>query len=333
MDTRSLYLFYALSEDLNMTKTASRLFIAQQTLSNNIIRLEKEFHTQLFIRKPKLALTEAGKHMVVLARNILKECREFEDVVADIDNEEYGVVRFGATAMRFTSCLGYVLPKFSARYPKVSIDVIDNPSPVLQKKVLSGDIDLALCVQNDNTPALTTELVLADRIYLCVAERLLQRFYGMDSNSIKYAASKGASVANFSKLPFFILATPNRLGNLVKKCFEDAGFMPKVYLTTTSSRVAPMVCSEALAACFITQMNLIINKERISYDTNIFPLLYGNKQLKHNVYLVHATKRYLPKYMRYFMQLVKDFYKGFDTNALTYIYEDNKCKTRKKKLV
>ena len=40
MDTLSLYYFSELAKDLHITRTANRLFISQQTLSNHIMRLE-----------------------------------------------------------------------------------------------------------------------------------------------------------------------------------------------------------------------------------------------------------------------------------------------------
>ena len=46
MDLTSLYYFQELSKDLNMTKTAERLYISQQTLSNHIQRLEQYYGTR-----------------------------------------------------------------------------------------------------------------------------------------------------------------------------------------------------------------------------------------------------------------------------------------------
>ena len=43
MDMLSLYYFSELAKDLHMTRTANRLFISQQTLSNHILRLEEHF--------------------------------------------------------------------------------------------------------------------------------------------------------------------------------------------------------------------------------------------------------------------------------------------------
>ena len=47
MDTQSLYYFSELAKDLHMTRTAERLFISQQTLSNHILRLEEYYGVRL----------------------------------------------------------------------------------------------------------------------------------------------------------------------------------------------------------------------------------------------------------------------------------------------
>ena len=54
MDTLSLYYFSELAKDLHITRTANRLFISQQTLSNHIMRLEEYYGVKLLNRKPSL---------------------------------------------------------------------------------------------------------------------------------------------------------------------------------------------------------------------------------------------------------------------------------------
>jgi len=67
MDLISLHYFQELSKDLNMTKTAERLYISQQTLSNHIQRLEQYYNAPLFYRKPSLSLTCAGEFVLGFA--------------------------------------------------------------------------------------------------------------------------------------------------------------------------------------------------------------------------------------------------------------------------
>ena len=49
MDITSLHYFRELTKDFNMTKTAARLYISPQTLSNHIQRLEQYYGTPLGI--------------------------------------------------------------------------------------------------------------------------------------------------------------------------------------------------------------------------------------------------------------------------------------------
>ena len=79
MDLVSLYYFQELSKDLNMTRTAQRLYISQQTLSNHIHRLEQHYGCPLLYRKPTLSLTCAGEFVLSFAQVVGKEERNLED--------------------------------------------------------------------------------------------------------------------------------------------------------------------------------------------------------------------------------------------------------------
>ena len=95
MDLISLYYFQELSKDLNMTKTAERLYISQQSLSNHISNMEKELDVKLFTRSPKLSLTYAGDLLVETATQILDLHSQFLAKVGDINRHYMGVLRVG----------------------------------------------------------------------------------------------------------------------------------------------------------------------------------------------------------------------------------------------
>ena len=84
MDTLSLYYFSELAKDLHITRTANRLFISQQTLSNHIMRLEEYYGVKLLNRKPSLSLTYAGEYVLSFAETMNRENANLMDILADI---------------------------------------------------------------------------------------------------------------------------------------------------------------------------------------------------------------------------------------------------------
>ena len=128
MDLTSLYYFQELSKDLNMTKTAERLYISQQTLSNHIQRLEQYYGTKLFYRKPSLSLTCAGEFVLSFAQVVGKEERNLKDILSDVEHQERGTLRVGASMARGTQFLPRILPDFHQMYPRVEVRFVEGLS-------------------------------------------------------------------------------------------------------------------------------------------------------------------------------------------------------------
>lgn len=81
MELRHLRYFVAVAEQLNLTRAAEKLFIAQPPLTRAIKQLEEEIGVELFIRKPRgLELTSGGSYFLVHAQQILDKV---ETTVAD----------------------------------------------------------------------------------------------------------------------------------------------------------------------------------------------------------------------------------------------------------
>ena len=74
LDVRELRYFLGVAEELNFTRAAERLHVAQQALSAAIREIEQVLGVQLFVRSTRhVALTSAGELLVPHARKILGE--------------------------------------------------------------------------------------------------------------------------------------------------------------------------------------------------------------------------------------------------------------------
>jgi len=76
MTLRHFQIFKALCEELNMTRTAEKLFMTQPSVSQAIAELETHYQTKLFDRLgKKLYLTESGVELLTRVSDILSQIR------------------------------------------------------------------------------------------------------------------------------------------------------------------------------------------------------------------------------------------------------------------
>lgn len=306
MDIVSLYYFSELAKDLHMTRTAERLFISQQTLSNHIQRLEDYYGVKLFYRRPALALTTSGEFVLEFAKVVMKEQTNLKDILSDIAQQERGVLRFGASALRLNLCLPAILPQFSTRYPNVDIRITDTVTAQLEPLVLNGSIDFAITLNGRENPKLVERQLMDDQVYLCVADSLLQSHYGQESAALKERAIHGAFVEDFRRLPFCIFE--NQMGRQINQCFEDASVTPRAYITSTYTQIGTTICFQRLAACFCSQMSLVHQRNEIPTDINIFPLYYRQRPLTQRLSLIRVKDRYLPHYAKFFLEQLYQYF-------------------------
>jgi len=310
MDMISLYYFSELAKDLHMTRTAERLFISQQTLSNHIQRLEEYYGAKLLYRKPSLSLTTAGEFVLDFADVVNKEHVNLKDILSDISQQERGVLRLGGSALRLNMCLPAVLPEFSARYPNVDIritnTVFNQPEPL----VLNGSLDFAITINGEEHPKLVIRELMDDKVYLCVADSLLQRCYGESTQAIKDKAMQGACVEDLSLLPFCIF--DNRMGRQIQQCFDAANIVPRAYITSTYTQIGTAICFQRLAACFVSQMSLVSQRGEIPPDINIFPLYYKGQPLSQRLSLIRMKDRYLSHYSKFFLEQLFQYFSGVE---------------------
>ncbi|MFJ8631811.1 LysR family transcriptional regulator [Streptomyces sp. NPDC093568] len=73
LDPRLLRAFLAVADELHFTRAAARLYVAQQALSRDVRRLERELGVELFVRTTRqVTLTADGERLVPYARRALQ---------------------------------------------------------------------------------------------------------------------------------------------------------------------------------------------------------------------------------------------------------------------
>jgi LysR family hca operon transcriptional activator len=122
VDLRHLRYFVIVAEELNVTRAASRLHIAQPSLSMRIRKLESEVGTELFAREGRgIKLTDAGRIFLEHARKTLLDANRGIDLARQAANGESGHLSIGFNAPAGFNVFPRVVPAFRKQRPNVQI--------------------------------------------------------------------------------------------------------------------------------------------------------------------------------------------------------------------
>ena len=123
LELRHFRYFVAVAEELNFTRAAERLHIAQPPLSTQIRLLEEDLGMQLFLReKRRVYLTQAGRDLLVRAKAILAAADEAKSAVQRAARGESGELRPGYTpSAMFTEVLPGAIRRFRKRMPHIEL--------------------------------------------------------------------------------------------------------------------------------------------------------------------------------------------------------------------
>jgi DNA-binding transcriptional LysR family regulator len=128
LELRDLRYFLAVAEELNFTRAAERLHLAQQALSSSIRNLEADLGVQLFTRSTRhVALTAAGEALLSGARHVLESAAEALDEVKRVGTGQSGRLIIGfSTAAGSVPQVRDVIRRFSQASPDVDVRVAEH---------------------------------------------------------------------------------------------------------------------------------------------------------------------------------------------------------------
>ncbi len=293
--------------------------MSQQTLSNHISRLEEHFGTKLFYRYPTLQLTPAGKDVLNFAVQIHNEETNIKSILSEKLRNDVGEITIAASSPRSLYYLPDVLKRFSDRYPNVTVNLLEKVSHKAEVLVQKNQVDFAVTIDTDVAKLkVNVKSSYSDPLYLCVSDGLLYKCYGDEMYSLREKSINGAYLENFAEIPFMI-AENGRMGTRIRKCFENAGYEPKIYLKSTYTTMTTSVCALGLAGCFTSHMNLTRWGSRMGKNVNIFPLYNDGIHVSLNLYVIYNRQRYLNHHCRYFLEAIDEKFSMMGGEKVSYV--------------
>src|SRR5512142_81765 len=126
MELRHLRYFVAVAENLNFTKAAAKLHLAQPSLTRQVHNLEEEIGVRLLNRsKSQVALTEEGRSFLVDARRILGLAAESVLAVQRLSRGETGQLNIAYLSNSDFELLPETLGAFRQAFPHIALNLFD----------------------------------------------------------------------------------------------------------------------------------------------------------------------------------------------------------------
>ena len=144
LDTRLLRAFVTVAEELNFTRAAERLHLAQQALSAQIRQLEARLDAKLFERTTRrVALTEAGELLLPHAVAALADLDAGIASLHAASRAKQATLRVGLSGTAMVPAVTETMRLFAERHPDVQLEVTNSGLHRPAAGLADGTVDVA----------------------------------------------------------------------------------------------------------------------------------------------------------------------------------------------
>ncbi len=226
MELRQIRHFLAVVDAGSFSRAAQNLGKSQQALSKSLQALEDTLGVRLLDRNPRATtLTPFGLLLLPFARNIDLEASGFRDQLDAMRRAERGRVRLGASPASATRLVTEAVVRLSNAQPALQIAVLAGVYHNMLRDLMTGDIDLFVCVDNEEHVAegVTREVLLHDeyRVVCAVTHPL--------------ARARGVTAPALSNFPWILGRNLGGIELAWRQAFEQAELpAPEPAIETTS---------------------------------------------------------------------------------------------------
>ena len=226
LDLKQLRTFLAIVETGNVTRAAELLHIVQPAVSRQLRLLEEDVGRALFERTRRgMQLTSSGKTLVEYARRALNELDRARAEINPSSVGLSGIVTIGLLPSTSDLLAGSLVNRIAAKYPGIRIRITVGYAGNLQAWLESGEVDVALLYEPNNSQAILTQLLLEEG--MCVV--------GLPKDGL--SLSNTISLRDLVRSPMILPSAPHGIRMLVDHACMQLGLQLPVVAETNAMSV------------------------------------------------------------------------------------------------
>lgn len=169
MNEKDWEVLKTLSGEMNITKTAQRLYISQPALTYRIKQIEKEFGVDIITRGKKgISFTTEGEYIVEYALRMLSNLKQTKDFVQNVSAGVRGTIRLGVSSNFVHYKLPSLLKSFLTQYPEIHINVIAGRSSEIIQLLKQEEIQIGIVRGNETWDVKGSKKELIHQDPICI---------------------------------------------------------------------------------------------------------------------------------------------------------------------
>jgi DNA-binding transcriptional LysR family regulator len=224
MELRHLRYFVVVAEELNITRAAKLLQMAQPPLSQQIHQLEEELGVRLFHRsKRRIELTDAGQVFLEEARRTLVQAEHARRMAQRAQRREIGRLVMGFVSEATYDLLPLMLHAYRARFPGVEIVLREMTTMQQVQALQKGSIHLGMLRPPIPEAGLNLQIVRQEPFVMVLPP------------TTRFAADERLPLSALSEEPFVLFPraiSPGVYDQVISLC-NQAGFSPIIVQEAT----------------------------------------------------------------------------------------------------
>jgi DNA-binding transcriptional LysR family regulator len=305
MNLKQLEVFLAVVDTRSFSRAAEATFLTQSTVSQHISSLEEEFDLRLLDRTGKAVfLTEGGKILLEFARKIVSQAREIPLAMKRFKGLEDVTFKIGASNIPGSYLIPSVLPLFTARYPKVSLLVLQGDSRETLERLKKEEIELGIIGTLFEDKGVDYKQLGQDKIVLAV------------KGDHRWAGGKAISLKEMLTERFIIREFGSGTEKTVHEALAKAGIHAdrvKVQANLGSNEAVKQAVGHGMGAAFLSEIS--IEKELARGDMAMVKI--RGLTIHRSFYLITRRNRDLSPSAQSFVKFMMDRDEGDKTKIIT----------------
>ncbi|MEZ5416568.1 MAG: LysR family transcriptional regulator [Vicinamibacterales bacterium] len=245
MDLRQLEIIRAIAETGSFTAAGHKLHVSQSAISRQILLLEDELKTPVFLRiGRRIRITPAGESLLQLSHRVFQDLNDTVAQISDSQETLRGTVRILGG---MTVCL-YVFPtllsELTKHHPGIDVKIVNDSAERCLQHLRTGTGDIALLTLPIKDADMVTTPVLQEELLVVT--------------SAKHPLTKKRKVnaQDLATQPFVLFEQGSNTRRVVDEFFASSGIEPRIVMETENVEILKALVRHGLGITIVSYQSV-----------------------------------------------------------------------------